>query len=162
MKKLKLPLWADIIYLMLTIVAPIIFIVIEAHKVPSASFRITFTVCTTALMAYVMIRKFMIDRQLHKLSDQCAVVELNYQTGVGDPEKNKVLWVKNKVIEYVCNIIQIILFGAIILLTVWGLQSLGLKLKGTTIFICLLYIIAFTFRIIMYVSILLNKKESNK
>lgn len=162
MKKLKLPLWSDIVYLLLTVVAPIIFIVIEAHKVPSVSFRITFTVCTATLMTYIMIRKFLINKYMQKLSDQCSMVELNYQTGVGDPDKNKIFWVKNKIIEYVCNIIQVVLFGSIILLIVWGLQSLGLKLKGTTLFITLLYIVAFTFKIIMYMSMIVNKNKSNK
>ena len=162
MKKLKLPLWSEIIYLMLTVVAPIVFILIEAHKVPSVSFRVTFTVCTTALMAYIMIRKFIINKWVEKLSNQCAIVELNYQTGVGDPEKNKTVWVKNKIIEYSCNIIQVVLFGVLVLLIVWGLQSLGLKLKGTTLFICILYLIAFTFRIIMYMSRIVNKNNSNE
>ena len=37
MNKLKLPLWSDIVYLLLTIVAPMVFIVIEAMKVPSTN-----------------------------------------------------------------------------------------------------------------------------
>lgn len=162
MNKLKLPLWSDIVYLLLTVVAPIVFIVIEAMKVPSASFRISFTVCSASIIAYVMIRKFIIDKYINKLSSQCATVELNYQTDVGDPEKNKTFWVKSKVIEYVFSIIQIVLVGSLILLIVWGLQTLGLKLRGTTIFIFLLYLVAFAFRIVMYLGILQKKNNSDK
>ena len=116
----------------------------------------------SSIIAYVMIRKFIIDKYINKLSSQCATVELNYQTDVGDPEKNKTFWVKSKVIEYVFSIIQIVLVGSLILLIVWGLQTLGLKLRGTTIFIFLLYLVAFAFRIVMYLGILQKKNNPDK
>lgn len=161
MKKLKLPLWSDIAYLVLTIVVPIVFILVEAYKVPSDGFRATFTVCCAALITYVMIKKFVLTKYLDKLSTQCSTIELNYQTGVGDPEKNKTLWVKNKIIEYVFNILQLVLLSAVILLIIWGVQSLGLKLKGTLLFIFILYIVSFAFRIVMYVTTF-YKKDKNK
>lgn len=162
MNKLKLPLWSDIIYLCLTVLAPIVFLLIEAYRVPSDGFRVTFTVCTTALLAYVFIRKFILTKYIEKLVNQCAIIELNYQTGVGDPEKNKTLWVKNKIVEYAFSIAYIILLGTLLLLIIWGVQTLGMKLKGTMLFIFLLYIVAFSFRIIMYVSTFIKKKDTNE
>lgn len=162
MERLKLPLWSDIVYLCLTIVAPIIFVIIEAYKVPSPAFRVTFTVCCIALLSYILIKKFILTKYLDKINSQNATIELNYQTGVGDQEKNKTLWVKNKIIEYSFNILYIVLIGALMLLIVLGLQSLGMKLKGAMLFICLLYIVAFAFRIIMYVSTFVKKKNTNE
>lgn len=161
MKKLKLPLWSEIIYLILTVITPIVFILIEAYKVPSDGFKATFTVFCAAIMSYILIRKFVINKYIDKLSSQCATVELNYQTGVGDAEKNKTLWVKNKIIEYIFNMVQIVLIGALILLVIWGVQSLGLKLKGTMLFIFLLYIAAFSFKIVMYITTFYKKDKSN-
>ena len=162
MNKLKLPLWSDIVYLCLTVLAPIVFLLIEAYRVPSDGFRVTFTVCTTALLAYILIRKFILTKYIEKLSNQCATIELNYQTGVGDPEKNKTLWVKNKIVEYTFNISYIILLGSLLLLIIWGVQTLGMKLKGTMLFVFLLYIVAFSFRIIMYISTFIKKKDTNE
>lgn len=162
MNKLKLPLWSDIVYLCLTVLAPIVFLLIEAYRVPSDGFRVTFTVCTAALLAYILIRKFILTKYIEKLSDQCATIELNYQTGVGDPEKNKTLWVKNKIVEYTFNISYIILLGSLLLLIIWGVQTLGMKLKGTMLFVFLLYIVAFSFRIIMYISTFIKKKDTNE
>lgn len=163
MKKLKLPLWSEIVYLLLTVVAPIVFVLVEAYKVPSDGFRATFTVFCAALIGYIMIRKFVVNKYIEKLSNQCTTIELNYQTGVGDPDKNKTLWVKNKIIEYVFNILQIILIGALMLLVIWGIQSLGLKLKGTMLFIFIIYIAAFAFKIVMYITTFYkkDKNESN-
>ena len=109
-----------------------------------------------------MIRKFILTKYIEKLSNQCATIELNYQTGVGDPEKNKTLWVKNKIIEYAFSIAYIILLGSLLLLIILGVQTLGMKLKGTMLFIFLLYIVAFSFRIIMYISTFIKKKDTNE
>ncbi len=162
MNKLKLPLWSDIVYLCLTVLAPIVFLLIEAYRVPSDGFKVTFTVCIIALLTYVFIRKFILTKYIEKLTNQCATIELNYQTGVGDPEKNKTLWVKNKIVEYAFSIAYIILLGTLLLLIIWGVQTLGMKLKGTMLFIFLLYIVAFSFRIMMYVSIFIKKKDTNE
>ena len=66
-KKLKYPLWLDIIFTVLTVAAPIILIVVQGLTSPSHVFRFSFTVICSLLLAWIFIKKFVVKPYEEKL-----------------------------------------------------------------------------------------------
>lgn len=155
-KKLKYPLWLDIVFTILTVVAPIILIVVQGLTSPSRAFRFSFTVICSLLLGWIFIKKFVIKPKEDKLIKEKVNLEHDYSIDVGDPKKCKFLWITNELWLTLFNVIQTTLFGLTILLLAVGIENANIKVKFSSFLIIIFYLLAFGMKIIY----LLAKKEA--
>lgn len=155
-KKLKYPLWLDIVFTILTVVAPIILIVVQGLTSPSQTFRFSFTVICSFLLSWIFIKKFIIKAKEDKLIKEKVNLEHDYSIDVGDPKKCKFLWITNELWLTLFNAIETTLFGLTILLLVVGIENANIKVKFSSFSVIIFYLLAFGMKIIY----LLAKKEA--
>lgn len=155
-KKLKYPLWLDIIFTILTVAAPIILIVVQGLTSPSHAFRFSFTVICSLLLAWIFIKKFVIKPKEDKLNKEKLNLEHDYSIDVGDPKKCKYLWLQNELWLMLFNSIQATLFGLTIMLLAIGIQNANIKVKFSSFLVIIFYLLAFGMKTIY----LLAKKEA--
>ena len=148
-KKLKYPLWFNIVFSILTVAIPLIFIIVQGFNSPSAIFKISFTMICAILLLWIFTRKFVFRKYEEKLEARKASLEHDYEIEVGNPQKAKWLWYSNEIILSVINAIQVLLIGGLILLMAVGIQNAAIKVKGLSFLIAILYLIAYTIKFIV-------------
>lgn len=164
MKRLKVPLWVDIIYLVLTIGVPIALILVEVYETDNTGYHITFSIFCAILLAYILCKKYLLSKYLDKLRAQTATLELNYNTGVGDKYLTKRMWAVNKIIDYAISTVQVILIGVVFYLIIYGSLSTTIRLNlfGVLLFIAITYLVAIVFRLVTYFVLFMRNKQNNE
>lgn len=148
-KKLKYPLWFNIIFSILTVAIPLIFIVVQGFNSPSTTFKVSFTMICAILLLWIFVRKFIIHKYEEKLENRRASLEHDYEIEVGNPQKAKWLWYSNEIILSIINAIHVLLIGGLILLMAVGIESAAIKVKGLSFLITILYLIAYIIKFIV-------------
>lgn len=151
-KKLKYPLWLDIIFTILAVAAPIILIIVQGLTSRSHAFRFSFTVVCSLLLAWIFIKKFIIKPKEDKLIKEKVNLEHDYSIDVGDPKKCKYLWLSNELWLMLFNGIQTALVGLTIMLLAVGIQNMNIKVKGSSFLIIIFYLLAFGMKAIYLVA----------
>lgn len=161
-KKLKYPLWFTIVFYCLTVVAPLVLIMIKGYQSESRMFRITFGVISSALIVWLFINRFVLANKKKELRAKKLQLEHEYEIEVGNQDKVKYLWFSTEQWFFLFSLIDIILFGGLLLIIIEGIASGLLKFKGITIFITILYILAYGLKFIV-ITTMKNKeyKEEN-
>jgi hypothetical protein len=147
--KLKYPLWFNIVFSILTVAIPLIFIVVQGFNSPSTTFKISFTMICATLLLWIFVRKFVFNKYEEKLRNRKASLEHDYEIEVGNPQKAKWLWYSNEIILSIINAVQVLLIGGLILLMAVGIESAAIKVKGLSFLIAILYIIAYVIKFIL-------------
>ena len=160
-KKLKYPLWFQITFLLLTVVAPLTTLVVLGLNSPSQVFRCSFTVICTLLIAWLFIYKFVIKGIEEKLQNKKSALEHDYEIDAGNKEKAKWLWFSNELALSIFNAIHVALIGVLILLITIGIQEAALKIKGAMYFIATLYLLAYIFKFILILTLRGKEQEVN-
>ena len=148
-KKLKYPLWFNIVFSILTVAIPLIFIVVQGFNSPSTTFKVSFTMICAILLLWIFVRKFIIHKYEEKRQNRTACLEHDYEIEVGNPQKAKWLWYSNEIVLSIINAVQVLLMGGLILLMAVGIESAAIKVKGLSFLIALLYLIAYTMKFIV-------------
>lgn len=148
-KKLKYPLWFNIIFSILTVAIPLIFIVVQGFNSPSTTFKVSFTMICAILLLWIFVRKFIIRKYEDKLQNRKASLEHDYELEIGNQQKAKWLWYNNEIILSIFNAIQVLLIGGLILLMAIGIESAAIKVKGLSFLITILYLIAYAIKFIV-------------
>lgn len=159
-KKLKYPLWFQIVFLLFTVAVPIITLVIQGLNSPSKVFRISFTLLCTALISWIFVYKFVIKGIEEKLEKRKVSLEHDYEIDVGNNEKCKWLWFSNELILAIINAIHVLLIGSLIFLIVIGIQEAALKIKGAALLIIILYLLAYISKFVIILA--LRGKEAEE
>lgn len=91
--KLRLPIWEQVIYLLLLIGGPVstIYAAAIVHN-PDGKYISYLTVFVMGLIAFVIINNVLIKPWKVKVKAQIGTLELNYQTKVGSAEDTKQMW----------------------------------------------------------------------
>lgn len=147
--KLKFPLWFNIVFYILTILAPLVAVAVKGFQSHSQTFRITFGVCAGILLLWTFVKKFLIANKEKNLQDEKARLEHEYQIEVGNPVKIKYLWFTNEMWLAVINLIQIVITGVLLFVIAEGIQKQLIEIKGISLFICLCYIAAYIMKFIV-------------
>lgn len=152
-KKLKYPLWFQIVFLLFTVATPVITLVIQGLNSPSKVFRISFTMICLVLVAWIFVYKFVIKGVEEKLQKKKAALEHDYEIEVGNAEKCKWIWFSNELVLSIINAIHILLIGTVLLLITIGIQEAALKIKGAAFFITILYLLAYIAKFILIITL---------
>ena len=148
-KKLKYPLWFTIVFYVLTLAVPLVLIALEGFNSPSKTFRITFGLIITALIAWTFIRKFLLKDLESKLIAQKESLQHDYRIEVGNAENTKWLWFQNELWLTIIQLLSIVLIGLLFILISVGIETAVVKVKGACAGIALSYIVAYIIKFIL-------------
>ena len=160
-KKLKYPLWLQIVFYALTVVGPIILIAIEGFQSPHSGFRFTFGVISALLLTWTFLKKFIIVKVIKKYTDKKSTLEHEYEVEIGTAEKVKYLWFTNEIWLNMFEAIEVILLGSFICILAYGIQSGLYTVKAITLIIALFYLIAYVTKF-MYIYVTRDEEYGTK
>lgn len=152
-KKLGYPLWFNILFFLLTVAAPIIFISVEGLKAPAtpsgSAFKISFVGLSLGIFTWFFAKRFLIKNWEAKLIASQAALEHDYSIQVGSPELTKYHWYHNESKLSIINLINTVLYGGLTFLIMLGISSALIEIKHVVLIITALYVIAFTIKFVL-------------
>lgn len=155
-KRLKYPLWFNILFYVLTVVAPIVLMMVQGFNSPNTAFKVSFGVICTLLITWVYIRKFVLANIEKRLINEKSSLEHDYSIESGSSDKIKYLWFTNELWLNLINALHIALIGILIGLLAVGIQASCIKARGSVYIVALLYMIAYGIKFI-YIVVSRNK-----
>lgn len=158
-KKLKYPLWYDIVFAILTVAIPLGLFVYEcltaAHTQAGVVFKVTFVGLTLAIIAWLFLNHFVIKKFKEKVNAKQLLLEHDYSAQVGNPDALKAMWYANERWLTLFEIAGVLLYGGLGAVILIAVQSAIIKVKGILIIITICYIIAYTMK---YLLLILRKE----
>jgi len=152
-KKLGYPLWFNIIFSILTVLAPITLIIIEGLKAGDKDgglvFKISFMTICVAILAWFPIKKFIISTIEPTLIAKQIALEHDYSIDNGDPEKIRWLWYGNETKLAIYNLVSVLLYGGLGVIILLGVANALMAIKGIILVIASLYVIAYTLKFML-------------
>jgi hypothetical protein len=149
-KKLKQPLWQELVYLALVGVAPIVITCIELFQSHSTLFKWSFASIGAILIAYVVIRKFIINEKIKKAKAEILQIEHDYSLNIGDEALAKQKWKHLNLVIYIYNAIMVLLAMALIYLFITALADGLIAFRGAALFILLFVLAGMIFKAFTY------------
>lgn len=142
-KRLKYPLWFKIVFYLLTTLIPIIIIMVEGYQSPSTGFKWTFGIISGLVILWSMFNKFFISKIEQDIRDRQVQLKHDYEIDVGNAEKIKWLWFSGEQKLAIFNALQLIIYGALIIVVIVGIRKALMEVQGIILIIIVCYIIAF-------------------
>ena len=162
-KKLKYPLWYNIVFAILTVAIPLGLFVYEclsaAHTQAGVVFKVTFVGLTLAIIAWLFLNHFVIKKFKEKVHAKQLLLEHDYSAQVGNPDALKAMWYANERWLTLFEIAGVLLYGGLGALILIAVQSAIIKVKGILIIIAICYTIAYT---IKYLLLILRKEAADE
>lgn len=162
-KKLKYPLWYNIVFAILTVAIPLGLFVYEcltaAHTQAGVVFKVTFVGLTLAIIAWLFLNHFVIKKFKEKVNAKQLLLEHDYSAQVGNPDALKAMWYANERWLTLFEIAGVLLYGGLGAVILIAVQSAIIKVKGILIIIAICYIIAYT---IKYLLLILRKEATDE
>lgn len=162
-KKLKYPLWYNIVFAILTVAIPLGLFVYEclsaAHTQAGVVFKVTFVGLTLAIIAWLFLNHFVIKKFKEKVHAKQLLLEHDYSAQVGNPNALKAMWYANERWLTLFEIAGVLLYGGLGALILIAVQSAIIKVKGILIIIAICYTIAYT---IKYLLLILRKEATDE
>jgi hypothetical protein len=162
-KKLKYPLWYNIVFAILTVVIPLGLFVYEcltaAHTQAGVVFKVSFVGLTLAIVAWLFLNHFVIKKFKEKINAKQLLLEHDYSAQVGNPDALKAMWYANEKWLTLFEIVGVLLYGGLGALILVAVQSAIIKVKGIIIVIAICYIIAYTLK---YLLLIMRKETYNE
>ena len=149
-RKLRQPLWQELVYLALVMIAPIVITCIELFQSHSTMFKWSFASIGAILITYIIIRKFIINERVRKAKEEIVQIEHDYSLNIGDEKLAKQKWKHLNLILYIYNALMVLLWMALIYLFIQALIDGFIAFKGASLFILLFVLIGMIFKAITY------------
>lgn len=156
LKTLKYPIWFEIVFACLTILAPMTLIIVEGLNAPAGiagtTFKVSFMVLIIGIAAWVAIKKIWIKNLESKLLAKQLALEHDYSIDIGNLEKIKYLWYQNEVKLTILNLVSIVLYGGLAMILLLGVSSQLMEIKGLAMILAGIYVVAYTFKFVLLLS----------
>ena len=149
-KKLKQPLWQELVYLALVAIAPIVITCIELFQSSSSMFKWSFASIGAILITYLVIRKFIINEKIKQAKAEILQIEHDYSLNIGDEKLARQKWKHLNLIVYIYNALMVLLSMALIYLFVTALADGLIAFKGAVLFILLFVLAGMVFKALTY------------
>ena len=154
--KLKYPLWLIISFYLLTVLGPIILIMIEGFQAPDErggiGFKLTFGVLSTAIIAWVFIKKLLVDKIETKLITKQTSLQHDYSIDCGDTNKIRYLWYENELTLTLFSLVSILLYGGLICIVLIAVAEALIQIKGIIMLIIIMYAVAYTIKFVYIIA----------
>lgn len=161
MKKLKLSLWQEILYLVFVMLVPIVISCIEIFSTHSTPFKITFSSIGCVLITIILVKKFVFKAKIEQLQNKVLMDEHDYEIDVGNKEKLRKHWAISNIIILCYNAVVIILSIILAWLFISALADQIIQFKGASTVILVSCLIGIILKFIFYVLILNKKEDTN-
>lgn len=158
-KKLKMPLWQDIVYMCLVCVAPIVITCIELFQSHSTVFKWSFASIGAILVTFIVIKKYVLNTYIKKNEEEIVLLEHDYSIGTGDETACKAKWKHCKMMLYILNCIEVLLALVLAYLFVTALADGLIAFKGAITFILLFVLVGMLFKLFTYISLSVDTDE---
>ena len=162
-KKLKYPLWYNIVFAILTVAIPLGLFVYEclsaAHTQGGVVFKVSFIAIVIAIVAWLFLNHFVIKAFKNKIIAKQALLEHDYSAEVGNSDALKTLWYANERWLTLFEIVGVLLYGGLAALILIAVQSAIIKVKGIIILVTICYIIAYTLK---YLLLIMRKEATDE
>lgn len=161
-KKLKLPIWQDIIYLICVAVAPIVITCLELFSSHSTVFKVTFSSIGALLITIMVIKRFVINNKIENIRKETFALEHDYSIAVGDEKLIKAKWKKCKLILYIYDATIVLISLLLATLFVTAITEGLIAFKGAILAILLSVFSGISFKIICYLTAIFEKEQNNE
>lgn len=149
-KKLKQPLWQELVYLAFVAVAPIVITCIELFQSHSTLFKWSFASIGAIFVTYLVLRKFVINEKIKKAKAEILQIEHDYSLNIGDEKLAKQKWKHLNLIVYIYNAVMVLLAMALVYLFVTALVDGLIAFKGAILLILIFVFVGMVFKAITY------------
>ncbi len=160
-KKLKYPLWYNIVFAVLTIGIPLGLFVFEcltaAQTQAGVVFKVSFVAITLLIIAWLFLNHFVIKKFKEKIAAKQVLLEHDYSAQVGNPDALKALWYANEKWLTLFELVGVLLYGGLGALILIAVQGAVIKVKGILIITAMCYAIAYTMKYLL----LIMRKEAD-
>ena len=129
-KRLRYPLWFHIVFYCLTVLIPLILIMVEGFSSHVSYFKWTFGVLALLVLTWSAIYKWLLSGMRKRIEERKHQLEHDYEIDVGNPEKIRYIWFTNE---------QKLVIAV-------GIAEGFMAIKGATICIAALYVIAYVIK----------------
>ena len=154
-KKLKYPLWYNIVFAILTVGIPLGLFVYEclsaAHTQGGVVFKVSFVAMVLAIVGWLFLNHFVIKSFKNKVIAKQALLEHDYSAEVGNSDALKTLWYANERWLTLFEIVGVLLYGGLGALILIAVQSAIIKVKGIIILVAICYVIAYTMKYLLLI-----------
>lgn len=157
-KRLKYPLWFQIVFFVLTVIVPLILLMVEGYKSPSTSFKWTFGVLSSLVVIWAFINKFVISRFVEKVKEREVKLIHDYEIDVGNLDKIKWLWFTNEQKLAAFNAISIALYGSLFGVALTAISKGLMAIRGLIAIVAICYVVAYAMKFIV-ISVLKGKGD---
>lgn len=157
-KKLKYPLWFNIVFYALTLLVPTVGVAIQGFKSASPTFRLTFGLFVGLIILWIFVKIFIINKLEKRINDRKLQLEHDYEIESGNGDKIESIWLDNELILAIFNALEVVLIGGLIILLAIGVEKAMLKIEGLCYLIALCYIVAYVLKF-SYILFVRNKKQ---
>lgn len=150
MKKLKTPLWVEIVYFLLIFVTPVVITCLELFQSKSTMFKWSFTSIGLILMVLIILKKYVFKNNIKRMEDKLVLLEHDFSIDNGNKEKIFVIWKQYKLILNALDLLSTLLSSILAWLFITALSTGLIAFKGAMSLICLTVIVAITFKLLSY------------
>lgn len=150
-RHLRLSLWQEIIYFMLVAIAPVIITSIEVFQSHSSVFQITFSSIGCLLLLVIIFRRFIFRSYIDKLREKSILLEHDYSINVGDEDLCKRQWAICNMIQYIYNIIVIVLSIILAYFLMTAIHDQIIQFRGASLLILLFVLGAILFKLVCFI-----------
>lgn len=145
-KRLKYPLWSQIVFFLLTVIAPLVFIMVEGYQSPRTNFKWTFGIICGLVIVWSFVHKFILTKYEDKWRDRQVKLEHDYEIDVGNADKIKWLWFNNEMKLNAFVAVKIALWGSLFAVTLNEIAEGFMKIRGALIAIAICYVVAYVMK----------------
>ena len=150
-KTLKSPLWQDLVYLALIMVAPIVITCIELFHSNSLFFKISFASVGAVLTLYIIIKRYVLRHRIDKLKQTITLLEHDYSINSGDETYTVAKWKSCQLKLYLYNAITVLLSLVLTWLFVSALSDGLIEFGGAVTLILLFVFVGMVFKVCTYI-----------
>lgn len=148
-KRLRYPLWSQIVFFLLTVIVPLVLVMVEGYKSPSTGFKWTFGIISGLVVVWSFVHKFVLSKWEDKWRDRQVKLEHDYEIDVGNTKKIKWLWFDNEMKLNICVAIKVALWGSLLAVVITAIAKGLMLIKGAIIAIAICYVVAYVLKFLI-------------
>lgn len=149
-RKLRLPLWQEIVYFILVAGAPAIITSIELFQSHSALLKISFISIGALLLTLLIVKKFVINNKIDKLKDKITMLEHDYSIEVGNENSCRSQWALFNILIFAYNMLCVLFILVLFIILINAIINNLISFRGASLLILLFAFIGMIWKIICY------------
>lgn len=148
-KRLRYPLWSQIVFFLLTVIVPLVLVMVEGYKSPSTGFKWTFGIISGLVVIWSFVHKFILSKWEDKWRERQVKLEHDYEIDVGNAAKIKWLWFNNELKLNAFTAVKVALWGSLLAVVITAIAKGLMQIKGAIVAIAICYVVAYVLKFLI-------------